>query len=236
LGLTNVDIRGENRVAGLAAVCGDNTIENCYVTGNITGEDYGGSLYQIGGLVAYGGWYGPTTISDCHNDASVTVTSNHKYAGALLGRMINNSTVIRCYNTGDVSGGNNGIGGFIGYNVSCSISESYSTGNISGSGNNYGGFVGINSSSSTIKNCYSLGNVTRNSGSNSVYGGFCGDNGNLVENCLEFKICEKPCEHFLEFKVCVVVVLFVSFCLLIIKLFLYRNFTLENRPVRLLIK
>ncbi len=84
--------------------------------------------------------------------------------GAFAGRTMY-ANIINCYSKADVSGTND-VGGIVGMFNNSTIANCYVWGNINGSGVTVGGIVGganrsIDPATSTIlKNCYSLANVT----------------------------------------------------------------------------
>ena len=180
-------VTGDNKVGGLAGINGG-TITNSYATGSVSGHD------AIGGLIG-GNWEDthPRTIEDSYATGSV---SGNNMVGGLVGW--NKGTITYDYATGNVNG-HGSVGGLVGYNERV-IDESYATGNVtstavSGMDGSYaGGLVGSQGYQphvanlplidgnyiATIKNSYSLGNV---SGTKYV-GGFIGLNyyGGLIEN------------------------------------------------------
>jgi len=123
LGLTNVDITGNDYTGGLAGyIKYYSTISNCYCTGSVSGALYVGGLigqcfnyttinncystgsvkgtWCIGGLIGYHRTYGSINNSYSHSDvtrSSGTITSFGGFCGN-----IHYSTVENCYSTGDV--------------------------------------------------------------------------------------------------------------------------------------
>ena len=90
----------------------------------------------------------------------------------------NNGTLQECYNTGEVSGTKQNVGGVCGENYSGTVQESYNTGKVTGTGNCVGGVCGQNGG--TVKGCYNTGEVI----DNYPVGSVCGWNGGgTVENC-----------------------------------------------------
>ncbi len=166
LGLSNINISGDEYIGGLVGCNQNSTISNCYSSGSVSGN------YHVGGFC---GW-NFANISNCYSSGSV---SGAGYAGGFCGWNYAYSTISNCYSSGSVSG-NFDVGGFCGWNYfEATISNCYSTGSVSCT-DEVGGFCGRNSSSSTISNCYSTGSV---SGSRYV-GGFCGENEESnISNC-----------------------------------------------------
>jgi len=179
LGLIDVNITSSSdNVGGIAGYNGGgSTIQNCYVTGSVTGRGI------VGGIVGYT----TGTIQNCYVTANVMGRDNiGGIAGEILGENI--GTIQNCYVTGNVIGNvdaSERIGGIVGDNTG-TIKNCYVTGNVSGSVtsgitsttiNWVGGIVGINRQ--TIQNCYTTGNVT---GKSSI-GGIAGSNDGTVQNC-----------------------------------------------------
>ena len=105
IGVINVDITGNNHVAGL---CGFSYVStrNCYSTGKVHGM---GS--DIGGLVGSGYF---DTVSNCYSRVNVNGTNN---VGGLIGNCIRGSIVDHSYSTGAIYGNGN-VGGLIGISTS----------------------------------------------------------------------------------------------------------------------
>ena len=88
------------------------------------------------------------------------------YVGALSGSVLNSTTISNCYVTGNVNSYSY-AGGLVGRLNGSTISNSYadvtvygSSGSTNASSDFIGGFIGQGVSKSTIKNCYSIGNVS----------------------------------------------------------------------------
>ena len=180
-----------NRVYA-GGVCGWNTgtIENCYNTGDVSGE--GTQYVFVGGVCGFNGG----TIENCYNTGDVSGTSEYGfvYAGGVCG-LNDYGTIENCYNTGDVSGtseyGFVYAGGVCGCNDFGTIQNCYNTGDVSGTGTrtdasgHAGGVCGCNDYG-TIENCYNTGEVsgTGTSTDGAGYdGGVCGRNTGTIENC-----------------------------------------------------
>lgn len=110
IGVTNVDITGQNNVGGLVGWHYGNTVSYSYTTGSVHGEDQGsGSVFgpgiYVGGFIGYinGG-----TISNSYSTASV---SGYGSIGGLIG--YNSGTISKCYAGGSVSGTED-TGGLVG--------------------------------------------------------------------------------------------------------------------------
>ena len=126
------------------------TIENCSVSGSISGTVYVGGVVgaQIGG-----------SITGCSSSATVKGTLN---VGGVAGQTIFGATLTACYATGNViieidRTQNISGGGLVGFNDGISLLACYATGNVtstgSGTGNvHIGGFLGDNYI--TVTACY----------------------------------------------------------------------------------
>ncbi|MCC3645824.1 hypothetical protein JGK52_03880 [Cytobacillus oceanisediminis] len=90
-------------------------------------------------------------------NANITSNSNN-YVGIIVGYLYNNSKVINCYSTGQVSG-QYGVGGLVGWNYNGLIENCYSHASVTGLGR-VGGLLGNGASvNSIINRCYSTGLV-----------------------------------------------------------------------------
>ena len=156
IGLTNVDITGHDQVGSLTGYVSYSTITNCYSTGSVAGR------YDVGGLVGVNQY--PTPLK---NSYSSCTASGSNQVGGLVGYAYN-SSVLRCYASGNVNGFF-AVGGLVGLNYS-TITDCYATGSVTGT-NDVGGLIGWNNSG-TISNDFAVGGV---SGSTKV-GGLIGEN------------------------------------------------------------
>ncbi len=193
LGLTNVNITGRSRTAGIAGYLGYtegvSTIENCYTSGEIHASEYfsgglagsssigaiivdsystcsvDGSRY-VGGLV---GWAaGGTTISNSYSNSMLSATS--QMVGGIVGYLESAGTSInRCYSKGMISGDGSLAGGIAGQVMSAAIINCYSTMSVNVTGTNAGGLVGL-CMFGTITNCYSNGFVSASSSQGGLIG------------------------------------------------------------------
>ena len=160
LTLDDVDIIAGSNVG---AIAGENrgTIENCSVSGSVTGSSVNS---YVGGIV---GWNYGGTITDCHSSATVEGIT---YIGGIAGQ--NNAYITACYSTGSVTATKNNTtgysyaGGVVGLNNNTAILNAcYATGNVKGDGAYVGGVVGDNASS-IVRACYHAnGSVTGVQGS-----------------------------------------------------------------------
>jgi len=169
LGIKGVSITGGDESSYLGGLCGysgESTISNCYVTGDVNGDDF------LGGLCGEN-WHG--TILNCYTTGNI---NGDVYIGGLCGE--NGGTISNCYATGSVTGDSR-LGGLCGGNLYGPISNCYATGSVSGD-NYLGGLCGENDDG-TISNCYATGSTT--GGDHSDYiGGLCGENDDgIISNC-----------------------------------------------------
>jgi len=167
IGVTNVDITGDDHVGGLAGVNYNfSSIDNCYATGSVNGDQH------VGGLVGYN--HNNSNVSNSH--AAISVNGNW-YVGGLVG--MNVSTISNGYSSGSVFGTYH-TGGLVGVNSAGSVNNCYATGSVTGT-NTLGGLVGNNQFSAFINNSYAIGSVT----GGSYAGGLAGANQNssFISNC-----------------------------------------------------
>ena len=151
LGFENVTIKGHLHAAALAT---DNygTVDNCYVTGQVSSTaTYG----YTGGLVSMS-WAG----SIIKNSYSTARVSGNYYSGGLVSCMYK-ATIENSYSSGWVSSVDSEAGGLVASMSSGVIRQSYATGSVSGK-RYVGGLVGFvkNNPESIIENSYSSGSVS----------------------------------------------------------------------------
>ena len=126
------------------------TIENCSVSGSVSGTMY------VGGVV---GVQRDRPITGCSSSATVKGTIN---VGGVAGKTIFGATLTACYATGNViieidSTQNISGGGLVGFNDGISLLSCYATGNVTSTGSStgyvhIGGFLGGNYT--TVTACY----------------------------------------------------------------------------------
>ena len=153
LGLENVNIQAnDSNTGGISGCCGN--IDNCYVTGNITGNDY------VGGLVGSFDNKDQCLINNSYTTAQINGNNN---VGGLTGEgcRISNS-----YVTGNVNG-NNIIGGLCAEGGE--ISNCYTTGNVTGN-NAVGGLIGEQRIIFDVQDCFATGNVSGTSNVGNLFG------------------------------------------------------------------
>jgi len=135
IGLTNVNITGNNYVGSLIGFNGfDSIAKNSFCTGSVTGIDD----FIVGSLVGLNSG----TLNNCY---SMGITSGSEYIGGLVGN--NYGNVSNCYSKGEVSGIET-VGGLVGKNYA-SLTNCFSICNLSGS-NDVGGLVGTTGDESYV--------------------------------------------------------------------------------------
>ena len=147
------------------------TIENCSVSGSVSGTTF------VGGVVG-SQWGG--SITGCNSSATVKGVI---FAGGIAGETNSGASLTGCYATGDVTVENDGTnnshaGGVVGYNGGGTLTACYATGNVIGTGTGtdpiyVGGVTGSNNLG-TLTACYhAKGDV---SGPTGTTGGVAGRN------------------------------------------------------------
>ncbi len=148
-------------------------------SGNYNGQDYAIENLFIN-RIAYDniGFFGVCQNAQLQNIRLINVDiTGYWRVGSLVGSMTGQSEILKSQSTGYVIGSEM-VGGLVGSNSYSNISQSFS--NCSVTGRYYtGGFVGENIDSQII-NCYSLGDVTRNTGTQTSIAAFVGYNNNAL--------------------------------------------------------
>ena len=149
---------------GVAGFSWGGTIENCSVSGSVSGTVY------VGGVVG-AQWGG--SITGCSSSATVKGTVD---VGGVAGQTNSNATMTACYATGNVTLeiapiNNIDVGGAVGFNGGSRILACYATGNVTSTGSStvnvyIGGFCGYNST--TVTACYWKNNKEQGIGYNKV--------------------------------------------------------------------
>ena len=135
---------------GVAGFSWGGTIENCSVSGSVSGT------VSVGGVV---GVQRDGSITGCSSSATVKGTVD---VGGVAGQTNSNATMTACYATGNVTleiASQNiiDVGGAVGFNGGSRILACYATGNVTSTGSStvnvyIGGFCGYNST--TVTACY----------------------------------------------------------------------------------
>ena len=154
---------GSSQAGGVAGFS-RGTIENCSVSGSVSGTVY------VGGVVG-AQWGG--SITGCSSSATVKGTVD---VGGVAGQTNSNATMTACYATGSMtleiaSQNNIDVGGAVGFNGGSRILACYATGNVTSTGSStvnvyIGGFCGYNST--TVTACYWKNNQEQGIGYNKV--------------------------------------------------------------------
>ena len=151
--LEGVQITSDNSLGYTGGVVGNSwgTIENCSVSGSVSGTTFAGGV--VGSQ-----WGG--SITGCNSSATV---KGEAYVGGIAGETNSGASLTGCYATGDVTVENNGTnnshaGGVVGYNGGGTLTACYATGSVTGTGDGtgscyVGGVTGDNSSG-TLTACY----------------------------------------------------------------------------------
>ena len=148
--LEGVQITSDNSLGYAGGVAGNSwgTIENCSVSGSVSGSDVGGVVgYQQGG-----------SITGCSSSATV---KGEAYVGGIAGKTNSGATLTACYATGDMTVENDGTsnawaGGVVGSNAYSTVIACYAADNVSGTGSgtiHVGGVTGENFDG-TLTACY----------------------------------------------------------------------------------
>ena len=152
--LEEVKIESNNDMSAVGGVAGRSygTLENCSVSGSVSGSGNNGTA---GGVVGYqsGG-----SLTGCSSSATVNAGG---VAGGVAGLTDSGATLTACYATGDVTlesinSGGNFVGGVVGSNTSCTLKACYAWGSVTGSGSGtiyVGGVTGTNDEG-TLTACY----------------------------------------------------------------------------------
>ena len=148
--------------AGGVAGSGDGTIENCSVSGSVSGTVY------VGGVVG-SQWFG--SITGCSSSATV---KGMVQVGGVAGQTNGGATLTACYATGNVTleiapVKNTAGGSLVGFNAGSSVLACYATGNVTSTGSStdnvyIGGFLGGNYT--TVTACYWKNNYEQGIGYN----------------------------------------------------------------------
>ena len=171
--LEDVQITSDNSSGYAGGVAGDSwgTIENCSVSGSVSGTTFAGGV--VGSQ-----WGG--SITGCNSSATVKGVI---FAGGIAGETNSGASLTGCYATGDVTVENDGTnnshaGGVVGYNGGGTLTACYATGSVTGTGTGtgscyVGGVTGDNASG-TLTACYHAKGTV--SGPDGATGGVAGRN------------------------------------------------------------
>lgn len=169
--LEEVKIESNNDMSAVGGVAGRSygTLENCSVSGSVSGSGIAGGVvgYQSGDF-----------LTGCSSSATVNAGG---VAGGVAGLTDSGATLTACYATGDVTlesinSGGNFVGGVVGSNTSCTLKACYAWGSVTGSGSGtiyVGGVTGTNDEG-TLTACYHANGTV--SGPAGTTGGVAGRN------------------------------------------------------------
>lgn len=150
------------------------TISNVYNTGAITGFNN-----YCGGIV--GNLNTNATLTNAYNTGNIeckSAGSTHYAFGGVTGCL--RGTATACYNTGNLNGVGQGMGGVSGIMQSGTMEQCFNLGNIYTTGQypttyrmgQAGGLVGYTVTQAAIHDCYSMGNVTAQENAGGLVGRF----------------------------------------------------------------
>ena len=169
--LEGVQITSDNSSGYAGGVAGDSwgTIENCSVSGSVSGTTFAGGV--VGSQ-----WGG--SITGCNSSATVKGVI---FAGGIAGETNSGASLTGCYATSDVTVENDGTnnshaGGVVGYNGGGTLTACYATGSVTGSGSGtiyVGGVTGSNNLGILTACYHAKGDV---SGPTGTTGGVAGRN------------------------------------------------------------
>ena len=184
------NVTGNNYVGGIIGTMQRTSkISNCFNYGNVQGINYVGGVVggtedstetrsivgvtnmgQVSGHSQVGGIIGRAyhvTVESAYNGYTASVTATTRYAGGVVGYLMNGSTVLKSVNTADVAG-LECVAGLVGGAVNGgSLTTSYSEGLISARGSSVteaGTLVGGASTGMAIADCYFKGTSNKSIG------------------------------------------------------------------------
>lgn len=129
----------------------------------------------------YQGLFGCTNTATIKNLGISGKVTGNKHVGGLVGAAYS-STITDCYNTAEISGEDDYIGGIVGVAyTTTTIANCYNTATVSGASDYVGGVTGYTESSDvSITNCYNTGDI---SGTSSFIGGVVGYSNCSLTDC-----------------------------------------------------
>lgn len=129
-------ITGGSRAGGICGELSYGNIENCMVTGDISGGEY------VGGVVGYSNGYS-SIISQCASSGNIIATN--RYVGGILGGYSESCSIENCYSIANVKA--EGSYSSRVYGIGGSSENCYFAGTISGADINYVYPIGSNTNS-----------------------------------------------------------------------------------------
>ncbi len=157
LRVENVNITGRDNVGAITGAISNSTINNCFTSGNLEGNDV------TGGIAGY--VKSSSVISNSYSNCNVTGKGNYASIGGIVG-ILESSSLNYCYATGNIisTGNNDSVGGLAGYVKSKSSVTNCLALNSSVSANSEAnklvGFNNINNGINTYSNNYGLSSMT----------------------------------------------------------------------------
>lgn len=132
-------ITGRSNVGGICGSLSHGNIENCMVTGDISGYQY------VGGIVGWNNdnYYSSSIISQCASSGNITATEG--YVGGILGYYDGSSSIKNCYSIANVK--TEGSYSSRVYGIGGSSENCYFAGTVSGADINYVYPIGSNTNS-----------------------------------------------------------------------------------------
>ena len=176
INIDSVEITGQKYVAGIIGDNHSGTVDNCNVTGSITGTSLiGGVVGYSDSIIKNGSFNGQITgIAGDGNISAIGGITGHNDQGELNSNNSNVSILVDGFCTD--------IGGIVGHNsgniINCSSSGTLDIN--SDNGDSFGGLVGINMNSGRIENSSSLVSVTVTGTDPDYIGGLVGNNYSAV--------------------------------------------------------
>jgi hypothetical protein len=159
------------QIGGIAAIGSDTMFNNAVNYGNVSGT--GASARKVGGVIGYLNYRAASpssTMTNLVNAGKVKTVAKGDYGvGGIIGDLLlaANIHLRDCYNTGDVTGNLQHVGGIIGKNgeTKSVVDSCYNTGDVTGDEGALfvGGIVGSNKG--TVQDVINIGVVSTTSGS-----------------------------------------------------------------------
>jgi hypothetical protein len=122
------------------------------------------------------------TIKNLGVEIAAAGVKGNSYTGGLVGRLMNNSSIERCYVAGNISATGSYVGGLAGDQSGGSIDHCYTIGYVTTTGTSVGGLVGYQSDG-IITNCYSTANVEGYNTAGGLVGYINAYNSDSITNC-----------------------------------------------------
>ena len=170
--LTGVNITAQQNVGGVAGR-NDGLVENCSVTGSVSGRN------AVGGVVGANASNGIVQTSNA--TANVTGTDDYGSTGGIVGANASGGVVRTSYHSAGNVIGVDFVGGVVGANTGL-VENCYATGTVRAWDQQAGGVVGRNQGNGIVRSCYASGIVYSESRGGGVVGRNA-DNATII-NCV----------------------------------------------------